>query len=234
MNLTIVHLYPRELGINGDVGNVTALRRRAEWRGMPVRVVDVGPGDALPDTAHLVHIGSGPASSRAPLHDDVARHRADPADVGGGRRAVPGDRRRLAAARPRGHRTRSHGARGREGLPVGGDRQRRPDRRRGRGGVRARRGRGLRQLRRHDDPGSRRRVARHASAAREDGLVAGNLVGDQPARTVPADEPGVGRSPARARRPSSRGLEPGDPTTRASRFSTTTHAVPATRSARRL
>lgn len=74
--ITIVHLYPRELGINGDVGNVTALRRRAEWRGMPVRVVDVGPGDALPQTAHLVHIGSGPASSRAPLHEDVAQHAA--------------------------------------------------------------------------------------------------------------------------------------------------------------
>jgi len=71
--ITIVHLYPRELGINGDVGNVTALRRRAEWRGMPVRAIDVGPGDALPGTAHLVHIGSGPASSRAPLHEDVAR-----------------------------------------------------------------------------------------------------------------------------------------------------------------
>ena len=75
-DLTIVHLYPRELGINGDIGNVTALRRRAEWRGMPVRVIDVGAGEDLPGTAHLVHIGSGPASSRAPLHDDVARHAA--------------------------------------------------------------------------------------------------------------------------------------------------------------
>jgi CobQ-like glutamine amidotransferase family enzyme len=74
--ITIVHLYPRELGINGDVGNVTALRRRAEWRAMPVEVVDVGLGDALPATAHLVHVGSGPASSRAPLHDDIARHAA--------------------------------------------------------------------------------------------------------------------------------------------------------------
>lgn len=74
--ITIVHLYPRELGINGDVGNVTALRRRAEWRAMPLQVVDIGPGDALPRVAHLVHIGSGPASSRAPLHDDVARHAA--------------------------------------------------------------------------------------------------------------------------------------------------------------
>jgi CobQ-like glutamine amidotransferase family enzyme len=72
--IRIVHLYPRELGINGDVGNVTALRRRAEWRGAAVEVIGVGAGDALPDEAHLVHIGSGPASARRPLHADIARH----------------------------------------------------------------------------------------------------------------------------------------------------------------
>jgi len=71
--LTFVHLYPRELGINGDVGNVLALRRRAEWRGLTVRVVDHGPGDELPEVAHLVHIGSGPASARAGVEADVAR-----------------------------------------------------------------------------------------------------------------------------------------------------------------
>jgi CobQ-like glutamine amidotransferase family enzyme len=69
-----VHLYPRELGINGDVGNVTALRRRAQWRGATVDVIDVGAAEALPDEAHLVHIGSGPASARRPLHADIARH----------------------------------------------------------------------------------------------------------------------------------------------------------------
>jgi len=74
--IRIVHLYPRELGINGDIGNVTALRRRAEWRGAAVEIVNVGVGDDLPDDAHLVHIGSGPASARRPLHDDVARHAA--------------------------------------------------------------------------------------------------------------------------------------------------------------
>jgi CobQ-like glutamine amidotransferase family enzyme len=72
--LRIVHLYPRELGINGDVGNVMALRKRAEWRGLSVEVVDVAPGESLPDDAHLVHIGSGPASARQPLHADIARH----------------------------------------------------------------------------------------------------------------------------------------------------------------
>lgn len=72
--IVIVHLYPRELGINGDIGNVTALRRRAGWRGAEVRVIDVGAGDALPTEAHLVHIGSGPSSARQALHPDLARH----------------------------------------------------------------------------------------------------------------------------------------------------------------
>jgi CobQ-like glutamine amidotransferase family enzyme len=72
--ITIVHLYPRELGINGDVGNITALRRRADWRGVPAEVIDVGAGESLPQAAHLVHVGSGPASARKPLHADVARH----------------------------------------------------------------------------------------------------------------------------------------------------------------
>lgn len=72
--ITLVHLYPHELGINGDAGNVLALRRRAEWRGLDVEVVQVGAGDPLPALAHLVHVGSGPASARIPLHADVARH----------------------------------------------------------------------------------------------------------------------------------------------------------------
>jgi CobQ-like glutamine amidotransferase family enzyme len=72
--ITIVHLYPRELGINGDIGNVTALRRRAEWRGADVDIVNVGAGDRLPPDADLVVIGSGPSSARRPLHADIARH----------------------------------------------------------------------------------------------------------------------------------------------------------------
>ena len=71
--LVFVHLYPRELGINGDVGNVMALRKRAEWRALGVDVVDHAPGDELPEMAHFVHIGSGPASARAAVQDDVRR-----------------------------------------------------------------------------------------------------------------------------------------------------------------
>lgn len=71
--ITVVHLYPNELGINGDVGNVMALAKRAQWRGMPLRVVNHGPGDELPTHAHLVHIGSGPGSAQELVLDDLAR-----------------------------------------------------------------------------------------------------------------------------------------------------------------
>ena len=71
--ITVLHLYPAELGINGDVGNVMALSKRAQWREMPLRVVDHNPGNQLPDEVHLVHIGSGPASAQQLVRDDLER-----------------------------------------------------------------------------------------------------------------------------------------------------------------
>ncbi|MBW8870716.1 MAG: cobyric acid synthase [Leifsonia sp.] len=72
MSIVLVHLYPRELGINGDVGNVMALRKRAEWRGLPLEVHDHEVGGELPASAHLVHIGSGPVSGQDAVRDDLA------------------------------------------------------------------------------------------------------------------------------------------------------------------
>lgn len=71
--ITVLHLYPRELGINGDVGNVMALQKRAQWRGVELRVLDHEIGAELPDEVHLVHIGSGPASGQELVLEDLAR-----------------------------------------------------------------------------------------------------------------------------------------------------------------
>jgi CobQ-like glutamine amidotransferase family enzyme len=71
--LRILHLYPAELGINGDAGNVLALSERARWRGVDVDVVTHGIGDDLPQTVDLIHIGSGPLSGQRAVHDDVLR-----------------------------------------------------------------------------------------------------------------------------------------------------------------
>ncbi|UYN84147.1 MAG: cobyric acid synthase [Microcella sp.] len=73
--LRILHLYPHELGINGDAGNVLALRRRLEWRGIEAEVLLCGTGDPLPVDVDLVHIGSGPASARDAVLPDALRHR---------------------------------------------------------------------------------------------------------------------------------------------------------------
>ena len=71
--ITVLHLYPNELGINGDVGNVMALAKRAEWRGMPLQTINHSPGETLPERVQLVHIGSGPASAQQLVRDDLAR-----------------------------------------------------------------------------------------------------------------------------------------------------------------
>lgn len=72
-SLTILSLYPAQLGINGDSGNVLALANRAQWRGIDVTVVEHGVGDELPDTVDLVHIGSGPRTAQLAVQADLAR-----------------------------------------------------------------------------------------------------------------------------------------------------------------
>lgn len=71
--LRILHLYPRELGINGDAGNVLALAERARWRGIEAEVVRHAPGAELPASVDLVHIGSGPLSAQRAVLEDVQR-----------------------------------------------------------------------------------------------------------------------------------------------------------------
>jgi CobQ-like glutamine amidotransferase family enzyme len=71
-SLTILALYPRQLGINGDSGNVLTLRQRAEWRGIGVTVVEHNVGDTLPESVDLVHIGSGPRTAQLAVQADLA------------------------------------------------------------------------------------------------------------------------------------------------------------------
>ena len=73
--------------------------QRARWRGIEIEVVTTTSGGELPDDADLVHIGSGPLSSQRAVLDDLQRIAPTLRAWRGCRRAVPGDRRRLAAAR---------------------------------------------------------------------------------------------------------------------------------------
>lgn len=57
--LTILRVLPEELGFNGSSGNVTVLERRAAWRGVDVRIVDLPRGATPPGDVDLVVVGSG-------------------------------------------------------------------------------------------------------------------------------------------------------------------------------
>jgi CobQ-like glutamine amidotransferase family enzyme len=70
--LTVVHLYPREMNIYGDTGNVVVLRRRLEWRGLPVQVVPVAVGDRMPHDVDIVLGGGGQDAAQGEIGTDFA------------------------------------------------------------------------------------------------------------------------------------------------------------------
>ena len=70
--LTLVHLYPREMNIYGDTGNVLVLRKRLEWRDLPVQVVPVSVGDPLPNDADILLGGGGQDAAQGEIGADFA------------------------------------------------------------------------------------------------------------------------------------------------------------------
>jgi CobQ-like glutamine amidotransferase family enzyme len=75
--LTLVHLYPREMNIYGDTGNVLVLRRRLQWRALPVEVVPVGVGDPLPPDADILLGGGGQDAAQGEIGADFAARGAE-------------------------------------------------------------------------------------------------------------------------------------------------------------
>jgi hypothetical protein len=74
--LTLVHLYPREMNIYGDTGNVLVLRRRLQWRSLPVRVVPVSVGDPLPPDPDILLGGGGQDAAQGEIGTDLVSRAA--------------------------------------------------------------------------------------------------------------------------------------------------------------
>jgi CobQ-like glutamine amidotransferase family enzyme len=70
--ITLVHLYPREMNIYGDTGNVIVLKRRLQWRGFDVRVVPINIGDQLPHDADILLGGGGQDAAQGDIGADFA------------------------------------------------------------------------------------------------------------------------------------------------------------------
>jgi CobQ-like glutamine amidotransferase family enzyme len=60
MELRILSLYPEQMNIYADRGNILFLQRRCEWRGIGFAHSGAGPGDSVDPSAHdLFYIGGG-------------------------------------------------------------------------------------------------------------------------------------------------------------------------------
>jgi CobQ-like glutamine amidotransferase family enzyme len=71
--IRIAHLYPREMNIYGDHGNVLTLYRRLQWHGYDAEVVEVNRGEALPTSTDVVIGGGGQDSGQTLVERDLHR-----------------------------------------------------------------------------------------------------------------------------------------------------------------
>jgi len=70
--ITICHLYPDLLNLYGDYGNIQALKKRLEWRGVEVSVVPVSLGEPFhSDEYDIVFMGGGQDYEQDILHSDL-------------------------------------------------------------------------------------------------------------------------------------------------------------------
>ncbi|MGE0201072.1 MAG: type 1 glutamine amidotransferase [Candidatus Melainabacteria bacterium] len=78
MDLHIAYLYPEELNIYGDRGNLLTLVQRCRWRGIAVHIHPIGPGEAVhPDRDDLYFMGGGQDAQQMVVCDDLHRHKAE-------------------------------------------------------------------------------------------------------------------------------------------------------------
>jgi CobQ-like glutamine amidotransferase family enzyme len=70
--LNICHLYPDLLNTYGDMGNMLALKRRAQWRGIDVSISNVTIGHSFDSAAYdIVFLGGGQDYEQEIIQNDV-------------------------------------------------------------------------------------------------------------------------------------------------------------------
>jgi CobQ-like glutamine amidotransferase family enzyme len=81
--LNLVHLYPRLLNLYGDRGNIITLSRRCAWRGLELRVHEVGLDQPFPEVeVDMVFMGGDQDREQAVVVDDFRRlHASDLARI---------------------------------------------------------------------------------------------------------------------------------------------------------
>lgn len=76
--LRLLALYPEQMNIYADRGNVIFLRQRCAWRGIAFSYTAVGPGEGFdPDRHDLIYIGGGQDRDQLAVAEDMRRSKRD-------------------------------------------------------------------------------------------------------------------------------------------------------------
>ena len=73
MNLKILWLYAENMNIYGDYGNILALKKQMELRGIKYEVVEYNPGDIFPEDVDIIVGGGGQDSGQSQIQDDLLK-----------------------------------------------------------------------------------------------------------------------------------------------------------------
>lgn len=71
--ITVLQLYPGDMNIYGDHGNLQVLVRRLEWYGYEPKVIAYNVGDKLPREVDIVIGGGGQDSGQTKIHADLLK-----------------------------------------------------------------------------------------------------------------------------------------------------------------
>jgi CobQ-like glutamine amidotransferase family enzyme len=78
MELRVLALYPEQMNIYADRGNILFLQRRCEWRGIGFSYAATGPGEGLDPSAHdLIYLGGGQDRDQRAVAADMVTTKRD-------------------------------------------------------------------------------------------------------------------------------------------------------------
>jgi CobQ-like glutamine amidotransferase family enzyme len=69
--VNILHLYPEQMNIYGDWGNVLTLQMRLKWYGYNPKIIDYNLDDEFPEDVDIIVGGGGQDSGQGKIQDDL-------------------------------------------------------------------------------------------------------------------------------------------------------------------
>ena len=69
--LNILHLYPKEMNLYGDHGNILTLEKRCKWRNIRPTIIAHEIGSRIPDNVDIIFGGGGQDSGQQAIQPDL-------------------------------------------------------------------------------------------------------------------------------------------------------------------